>query len=155
MRNPWRILIALVGVAAIGVGVAGVLASSRTASGTADGTLRKADFIRQADLICARLAPAVDAEYRIALVDDYNGDEVGARRAVARVRSAARRLIREVKAVGRPAQGAAAVTTLLGEYAQLINDAIADTPESNGAAESLQAQVASQAAQFGFHVLAA
>jgi hypothetical protein len=141
---------ALLGIAIIGIGVGGIAISSTSSRGSGPATLRNADFIRRADAICARLAPQIDAEYRIALAERYSGDVVAARRAVARVRSAARRLIREVTAVGRPAHGAATVATLLSEYAELIDDAIADTPDSNAAAERLHAQIASRAAQFGF-----
>jgi hypothetical protein len=146
---------ALAGIAAIAVGVGGILSESKSGSGSAAsaaGPLAKAAFIRRADAVCARLAPEVDAEYRIALTDDYTGDDIGARRAVARLRTAARGLVRGVEALRPAPQYAGDVTRLLSEYAQLVDDSIADTPESNAAADGLQAQIVSQAAQFGFHV---
>jgi hypothetical protein len=143
---------ALAGIVAIGVGVAGIVSEHKPRSTTTSGPLRKAAFIHRADAVCARLAPEVDAEYRIALADDYNGDDAGARRAVARLQSAARRLVREVRSLRPAPQYAGDVTKLLSEYTQLVDDAIADTPASNAAADGLQTQIASQAAQFGFHV---
>jgi len=154
-RGPWPILIALVGIAAIAAGAYEIAASSKGGSSSSTSrppALSKAAFIHTADAICARLNPVVEANYRTALADESNGDFAGARRAIARLEAAAGRLIDGITALGPPAEGADTVTALLSEYTQLVNDAVANTAESNAAAATLQTQIASQAAQFGFRV---
>jgi hypothetical protein len=155
MRGPWRIAIALIGVAAIAVGVVEIVSRSRarsTSTSTTRTLLGKAAFIRRADGICAVLNPQVEAYYRIALADQNGGDSSGARLEITKLETAAGQLIGRIEALGPPAQGAAAVALVLSEYSELVSDAVADTPETNAAAAGLQAEIASQAAQFGFHV---
>lgn len=158
MRGPWRIVIALVGVAAIAVGVIEIVSRTggsgghtRTSTST-DQALGKSAFIRRADGICAELNPEVETDYRVALADYNNGDTAGAQSEVAKLETAAGRLVDHIKALGPPAQGATQVDALLTEYGQLVADAIADTPESNAAAQALQAQIAAQAKSYGFRV---
>jgi hypothetical protein len=129
-------------------------ARSKTTSTTTTtrAGLGKAAFIRRADAICAELNPEIEADYRIALADANSGDIVGARSEVARLQAAANRLIARIQALGSPAQGAATVATVLTEYQELVDDAIANTPESNVSAVALQSRIAAEAAQFGFRV---
>jgi len=156
-RVSWRIAIALVGSAAIAVGVIEVVShvkSKRTSTTTTstNTTLSKAAFIRRADAICAQLNPQVEDEYRIALADSNSGDLAGARAAIGRLETAANQLIFQITALGPPAQGEATINTLLNEYTELVNDAVLDTPESNAAADALQPQIAALARQYGFNV---
>lgn len=154
LRGPWRVAIAVVGIAAIAFGVIEIVshARSETTTTTTRTGLAKAAFIRRADAICALLNPEIEADYRIALADSNDGEIVGARTEIARMQLAANRLIARIQALGPPAQGAQTVAMLLAEYQQLVDDAIVNSPESNAAAIALQTQIAAQASQYGFRV---
>jgi hypothetical protein len=153
MRGSRRIiaLTALLGIAALAA--AAVEIASDAGPGRATRTaLDKAAFIGRADAICAQRIPEIGVYYRTALADESAGRTAAARVASRRFQAAARRMIDGIEALGAPADGAGAVTTLVSEYRRLFADAIADTQASNADADVLRAKIASAAAAFGFRV---
>jgi hypothetical protein len=145
-----RIITVVLGIAALAVGAA-VIASD-SGGGATRTRLAKAAFIDRADAICAERFPEAAAYYRIALADEYADRAAAARKAIRRLETASRRLIDGIEALGPPAAGAGTVATLLAEYRRLFADAVANTPASNADANGLRAEIASNAARFGFRV---
>jgi hypothetical protein len=143
-------VVGLIGIAALAAGAVEIASDSGGSS--ARTALDTATFIERADAICAERSPEIETYYRLALADADAGRRAAARSATRRVETAARRLIDGIEALGPPAAGAGAVTTLLREYRQLFAAAIENTPASNAAAGVLRAKIATNAGRFGFRV---
>lgn len=155
-RGPWWILIALIGAAAIAGVVVAVVSSgggnkNSSPTSTSTGNLNGA-YIRKADAICATLDPPINADYRTAFAAITAGNIARAQKAARALNSAAGTLIDRIKALGPPPQDASVVNQIVADYTLVINDVIANTPESIQRAQAIAAQIESLATHFGFQV---
>jgi hypothetical protein len=150
----WRFAVGALGAAAIAVGVYEIATSGHSTAIASVG-LGKAAFIQQADAICTRLNPVVDAEIQRLVADYELGDQYGVRAEDKLLATSANELITELSALGLPSTGAATVRALLNDYGQLVGALLTNTGEGLAAAEVLGERIGAQATEFGFHVCGA
>ena len=155
LRGGWRIAAVIVGVAAIAGGVIGVVSSGgkkKTTTSTTQTGLTKAQYIAQADRICASLNPPVEAAYRTYAADFTAGNLSGAQAAAQQFQTGAAAELDSLKALQIPSEGGATVQQMLADEQQLINDLESGSPQSESvqAASAVSAQLQSIAHQYGF-----
>lgn len=157
MRGLWRIVVALVGIAAIAVGVIEIVSSGKkhgTTTSSGQVTISKAAFITQADAICAKWNPMVANDYHTYVVDYESGDTSGAATAALAFEHDTQTELDDLKVLPPPSQGASTVNQLLADDQKQIADYESGPPNSEGAQEAnaLGQQDQPIAASFGFKV---
>jgi hypothetical protein len=160
MRGPWwRIAIAVVGIAAIAVGVIEIVSSGKkhhTTTTTTSGqtTISKASFITQADAICGKWNPQIANDYHTYELDYESGNTSGASTAALAFEHDAQTELDDLKVLPPPSEGASTINHLLTDDQQEIADYESGPPNSEGAqaASALGTQDQPIFSSFGFKV---